>query len=689
MLIRHLILLLLIGFSCATGVEARSRVVVMGEPVYLEADELSYDHEAELYQASGDVRLSQGELEVLSEQMSWSRATGEVKARGNVQFLSPTEILTGSTACYNLDAGTGRVDQGYFYLLEENLHVRGSSIEQLGEDDYRITSGTFTTCDGAVPDWKFGAGHIDVTLGGYARARHMVFYLKDIPTLYFPYMIYPAKTDRESGLLIPSAGYSKKRGFSYGAAYYQVLGVNQDATFYLDYLSKMGIGKGVEYRYIFGRDNAGEARAYHIDVQEVDDERIDEERYALEWIHSGTLPGRIRMVADALYVNDDEYFKDFGEVAGDYNRDQVQSTFSLSRNWRRANLVGLLQYTKNLETDQRTTLQLLPRINFNIARSPIGNTPLAYEWGSEYTHFWRHEGLTGQRLMLRPVISANPRLFNLLSVNPSVAYRQRYYWDLDQESSTEQQGVLEVTTRVSTPPLQRTYDLPFGAPGRVRHAVNPEIVYDYIPEEDQQHLPRFDSFDRIAPKNRIEYALVQRLRARIDHENGRRQYRDWVYLRMSVLQHLNKDQAETGFGEARAQLTLLPLPQVRLATDVIVDARTSELKELLAEGQIADRSENYLRLSYNIDRRTDLDYGEVNLGLGFLQPIYLTYQQRYDFFTNDRLEERIGIEYRDQCWSLLLTLRERIDGEQSLMLTFSMLGLGSVGGFSSGLGGGS
>lgn len=688
MLMRHLVLLLLICFPLATSVEARSRVVVMGEPVYLEADELSYDHEAELYQASGDVRLNQGELEVLSEQMSWNRATGEVEARGNVQFLSPTETLTGSTACYNLDDGTGRVNQGYFYLLEENLHVRGNSIEQLGEDDYRISSGTFTTCDGEVPDWKFGAGNIDVTLGGYARARHMVFYLKDIPTLYFPYMIYPAKSERESGLLMPSIGYSKKRGFNYGAAYYQVLGVNQDATFYLDYLSKMGVGKGAEYRYIFAGDNAGEARAYHIDVRKVDDERIDEERYALEWIHTGTLPGRVRMVADVLYVNDDEYFKDFGEVAGEYNRDQVQSTFSLSRNWGRANLVGLLQYTKNLETDQQSTLQMLPRINFNIARSAIGNTPLAYEWGSEYTHFWRREGVTGQRLMLLPAISMNQRLFNLLSVNPRVAYRQRYYWDLNQESSTQQHGILELTTRVSTPPLQRTYDLPFGVSGRVRHAINPEVVYDYVPQKDQQHIPRFDSFDRIAPKNRIEYALVQRLRARLDTENGRRQYRDWLYLRLSLLQHLREDQQEKGFGEARAQLTLLPLAQMRLGADVIVDTRTNDLQELLVEGQIADRSENYLRVSYNIDRRTDLDYGEINLGLGFLQPIYLTYQQRYDFFTHDRLEERVGIEYRRQCWSLLLTLRERTDGEQSLMLTFTMLGLGSVGGFSGGLGGG-
>ncbi len=94
------------------------------------------------------------------------------------------------------------------------MYIQGTKIERLGESDFRIEEGTFTTCNGEVPSWKFGASRMDVTLGGYARARNMIFYLKDIPSLYFPYMVYPAKTERESGLLIPSAGYSDKRGLS-------------------------------------------------------------------------------------------------------------------------------------------------------------------------------------------------------------------------------------------------------------------------------------------------------------------------------------------------------------------------------------------------------------------------------------------------------------------------------------------
>ncbi len=284
--------LFLLAFAPAYAAETDwARVGESGLPIQLEADQLAYDRDRELYRASGDVRMRQGDLEVRGDILEWNQVKGEVYAEGNVRLISPNEELSGSRAFYNLNRGTAEVDNAYFFLRDENLHIHGERIERLGERDYHIEKGTLTTCDGEVPSWKFGAGSMDVTLGGYARARNTVFYLKNIPSLYFPYMIYPAKTERESGLLIPRVGYSDKRGFQYSGAYYQVLGVNQDATLYIDYLTEMGIGKGLEYRYIFGRDNAGEARAYHIDVDQVDGEVIDEERYALEWQHSGNAAG--------------------------------------------------------------------------------------------------------------------------------------------------------------------------------------------------------------------------------------------------------------------------------------------------------------------------------------------------------------------------------------------------------------
>ena len=53
-----------------------------------------------------------------------------------------------------------------------------------------------------------------------------------------------------------------EKGTQLSLAYYQVIAPNQDATLYLDYLSRLGLGKGLEYRYIFGHENEGIWRGF-------------------------------------------------------------------------------------------------------------------------------------------------------------------------------------------------------------------------------------------------------------------------------------------------------------------------------------------------------------------------------------------------------------------------------------------
>jgi len=685
MLLRAFILLMFITNAPLVMAADWNQAGKSEQPVQLEADQLSYDKDTGLYHASGDVKLTQGDLDVRSQVLDWNQATGEIMAEGDVQLISPDEELFGTKAHYNLQQETGIVENGHFYLRDQNLHVRGRTIERRGKLDYLIKKGTFTTCNGDVPSWKFGAGQVDVTLGGYARARNTIFYLKDIPTVYFPYMIYPAKTERESGLLIPSAGYSKKRGFQYNSAYYQVLGVNQDATLYLDYLSEMGIGKGLEYRYIFGRDNAGEARVYHMNVDKVDGVVVDEERYALQWQHQGTLPGGVRMVADVEYVNNNQYFEDFGTVAEEYNKDSVESLFYLSKNWGKYSLVGQLKYTKNLEIDESTTLQTLPRITFDAARQRIGKTPFYYALETEYTNFWRQEGLRGERLMAKPIFAASFQLWDVIAVAPEISYRERYYWNLSDNSDSEEEGLAEFTTRINSR-VQKIYNHPLGFQGKMRHSIEPELVYRYIPEVDQGDLPYFDTYDRIDEANQIEYALVQRLTVRFNNADGRPVYRDFLYLRLSQIYDLTNEARQQRFQDLRLQMTLLPQEWISLKTDTTLDVDTGVWTKVAVAGTLIDKEENSLRLEYRYDAANEIDYGLVNLSVAFLKPFYLTYQQRYEFATDKQLEQVVGVEYRQQCWSAQLSYREH-EGDNSIMLVFTMNGIGSVGNIGASLGG--
>jgi len=447
----------------------------------------------------------------------------------------------------------------------------------------------------------------------------------------------------------------------------------------------MGLGKGLEYRYVFGQKNAGELRGYHLNVDKIDGISVKEERYSLKWEHAGWLPGGVRIVADAEYVNDDDYFDDFGTIAEEYNKDKVQSLFFLSKNWGKYNLVGQLKYTKDLENDDPTTLQLLPRITFDATRQRFGESFFYYGLETEYSHFWRRKGLRGERLMARPVFSAVIKLWDRIDLSPEVSYRERYYWGMSDGSDSEHEGSVEFTTRVNTS-MQRVYQSPFGEGGRLRHTLEPEVLYRYVPEVNQEHLPLFDSYDRIARKNQVEYALVQRLTLRSIDSESAPENQELLYLRLSQTYDLSDAAREQRFQELRIEMKLQPSTWSSLQTDTTLDVDSGDWTKVVASGKIRDRYDNTMAVEYHYDEADKIDYGAIDLSLAFLKPLYVNYQQRYEFTTSEQLEQVVGIEYRQQCWSAQLSYHEH-DDERAVMLTFTMRGIGSVGGVGGRLGG--
>jgi LPS-assembly protein len=68
-----------------------------------------------------------------------------------------------------------------------------------------------------------------------------------------------------------------------------------------------------------------------------------------------------------------------------------------------------------------------------------------------------------------------------------------------------------------------------------------------------------------------------------------------------------------------------------------------------------------------------------------LKPVYVLFEERYDFNQERELEKVVGLEYRSKCWSIFLTYKDRYreasDDEQEIMFSFVLSGLGKNGGF--------
>ncbi|MGK2906175.1 MAG: LPS assembly protein LptD [Desulfuromonadales bacterium] len=669
-------------------------------PIALVADYLAYNSEEDSYEAKGDVVLQQGDVELKTEELLWQAATQDAVAQGSVFLVDTGTEITGERLQYNMATGQGQLSDGRVFVREGNFHLAGEEIEKHGQTEYFAKHGSFTTCDGEIPDWKFTASEVDVTLGGYARASNVWFHIKDVPVLYTPYMMFPVKTERESGFLPFSLGFSKNKGLMASLAWYQVIDRSMDATLYLDYLADRGLGKGLEYRYALANQNNGQALYYHVtgsgeietsaDTQEVPDLSY------VKWEHSGNAPGGWRVAADIEYTEKQLFFEEFGAFVGeDYNRDKTVSTLTLRRNWQKLNLVGYARYINDLETDNDTTLQRLPEVGLGMARYRLGSTPFYAELESYATNFEREEGEDGERLYLKPSLAGVFRPGSWLEIVPQVAlYERLYAVDEKDHGKPVPEFSLAFATR-----LAKSSDVNnLGGIDRIQHSFEPRVAYTYVPEKAQDDLPLFDRYDRVSQRNDVSYALINRFIARSTAADGSRVYRDLLYLRLS--QNYDIDDARNDrsgknqpFSDVRAELDFWPTRKISLNVNSLIPVYGNSLLHSLNVGSsVRDDAGNAASINYTYN---DIDYSgvatdylAVTLETPVLKPVYARFDGRYDHLKDRFLERNLGLEYRSKCWSILLTYSNRYledqKDDQELLLTFVLAGLGAAPGFNTG-----
>lgn len=650
-------------------------------PITLAADQLELQRDPELYEARGDVRLEQGATSVAADRLIWQAATRDAAADGAVRLQEANGELEGSRLRLNLGSGRGTIEDGRMFLRERNFHLAGEEIERLGESSYRVSRGRFTTCDGEIPDWQFSAAEVDVTIGHYATARDVWFEVRNQPLLYLPYLVFPVKAERESGFLLPRAGYSSRKGALLSLAWYQVIDRNLDATVHLDYLSELGLGKGLEYRYAFADLGQGEALFYHISGF-----GAAADSYAIDWQHDGMLPGAVRLAADLEYVNKRSYFENFGESATDYTRDQTVSTVLLQRNWEKLNVTTHARYIRDLDNGNAESPQRLPELGIDLPAFRLAATPFYVRTEARATNF-AHSDIDGRRLLLRQGLGAVFKPGDWLEFSPEVALQGRVsHTDADDDSTLQPEVNALLSTR-----LLRVF--PFARWGfdRLQHSIEPQVGYRYIAEGDQGQ-PLFDSSDRIGPFNLFEYALVNRLTARAPGPDGTPSYRELLNLRLAQSYDVRSERNDVPadgepFSDLRAELTVRPSAESLVEVDTLTQVSGAvQFNRVNIGGGFDDGHGDRLRLDYRYRRSVPgldgNDYLHAELATGHFAPVYLTFQERYDLRDGTALESLLGIEYRARCWSIYLTLRDRPD-DQEVLVGFALSGLGRVGGYGS------
>lgn len=652
----------------------------------IRADVMSHDAATDLIKANGKVEMIWQDMTMTADEATFNRTNQTLVAKGNVYLVKAGDILWGDHLTMDTETGRAEMENGQIFMTQGNFRANGKQIGKTGEEEYALRNGGLTTCDAAIPSWKFGASELDVNLEEFATGKNVVFYVKDIPVFYFPYIILPVKRERQSGLLFPKFGRSSKRGVFIDIPYYWAISPSQEATINLDVQTKRGVGLGLDYRYLRSRTSEGSLGGYLIY-----DNNENRERGQLVQFHKEQFSDSFNLITSLNLTSDRTFLTDYGEKSGEYNRQYYDSRIVLTKFWDHWLTSAQTIYTQDFYSGSNTTtLQRAPELSLYGVREKVPFIPnLYFDLDLLATNYYREKGTDGQRAVMEPRLTSVNSLFSgrlNLSLFGSLQLRGYNTNKPDPGIKDEQLVAIPKAGAELSSSFSRIYDASFLDLQRLRHELVPKLSYLYVGEKDQSNVPVFDQLDRVNAQETVTLSLASHLGGRIAKQGqGAAEYRNLQTLRLLQAYNLSGTRPNllTLLDDSRRWSDLVLESEtwahrnLRLLADIRYSHYDHRISSTASGAELNDQRGNTARVSYRmVDRQ--VDYLEAGITLALTNPFYLGATTRYSFDKRDLLENNYTVEYRHQCWSVVVGYQER-PNNRSWTVNFNLAGLFGIG----------
>ena len=729
-----LILLFFLVLQAAPGFgdENQTRSDSSGDPVTIEADSISYDYEKDTYHAEGHVVITYIKGILTADHVFLEKSRDQARAEGNVILKSDQDTLQGDRIDFDIKHKTGIAYQGRAFLARNHFYLAGDRIEKTGESSYVVNGAKVTTCDGPSPDWQLTGDKLDVTVEGYGTLKHTKFLAKSMPVLYIPYLIFPAKTKRQSGVLPPYFAYSdSKLGMDVEVPFFWAISDDLDATLYQRYMDKRGYKQGAELRYFTSPNNFGTFYGdFMNDTGRVTetaggisrDWQSDHQRWSLYLNHQTFFDPDFYIRTDIRKVSDSWYFKDFASnnyylnnyaatedqrfrkvpFVGNETLGSLESTARLVKNWSLYNATVLGSYTDNFAApSNEATLQKYPEATLTGIKHPLFGSPANFEFTTTYDYFYRDAGQKGHFYELKPTLSLPINLGGYGQLIPEFGvWEVLWRRDDQQQIPSDKQGdrslyraALNMNTEIS-----RVFNVNGQTLEKIRHGIKPELNYTYIPNVNQNNLPDFIA--PVSEQHNLSYALTNSFLARWKDKDGKTNYREFLRLKLAQTYDFieaNRAAGATGidrkpFGDVVLEADFTPFQYLSFLARNKYSINATTWSQANYDLALSDARGDTAVLGYRYTQNT-IEEINLNLKAVMTKAFDLTYYQRRNQLIQKDFEKKVGLSYHQQCWNVEFSYAEKLNTtinlygvstegdkfDRTYMVTLSLYGLGTVG----------
>lgn len=202
------------------------------------SDLLTYDSNADVVTATGEVRLLRDGNRLRADRVTWNRKTGQVVADGNIAVTNPEGDVAYGDRIELTDSLKDGVVDNMLVVLDEGGRIaakRGTRSENgvVTVDSAAYTPCSVTTSAGCPkePSWKITALKVR-----YDPTRKRIRYtgagltIFGLPTIPLPSFSHSIGDGSDSGLLAPSIRLDRVNGLEVAVPYYFNLAPNRDLT---------------------------------------------------------------------------------------------------------------------------------------------------------------------------------------------------------------------------------------------------------------------------------------------------------------------------------------------------------------------------------------------------------------------------------------------------------------------------
>jgi LPS-assembly protein len=631
--------------------------------------------------------------------LTYNQDEGRIDAEGNVLYTSPELVVDGDRGTLYPDTDTGDITQATYALPKQHSRGTASSMELDGRDFQHLKDVSYTTCPASSTDWEIFAEQVDLDQEeGRGVARNAKVELKGVPVLWTPWLSFPLDDRRKSGLLVPTFGITEETGVDISTPYYWNIAPDKDATIVPRFMSDRGVMLGGEFRYK-NRKNSGELRGEYLPS---DNEFNNEDRYLVGFNHRGNPLPRLETSIRASEVSDDFYFKDFGTSLVQTSQTNLERTASAAYHGRGWNLGLMVQNYQTIDptiSPNSRPYEQVPRVVFDIAPASrlLG---LKFEADAEANYF-KHSGnvlVEGSRFDIQPRLSLpvnRPGWY----IDPSVSVRYTAY-NLDNTVAGENTSPSRTTPVVSLDAgsfFERNSR--WGNTDFVQ-TLEPRLFYLYVPDEDQNDIPIFDTSDydfnywnlfrenrfsgpdRMGDANQLALALTSRF---LNPASGVQQFSlsvgSLLYFRDRDVtlpgEPVETDSSSNIIGE----MTLALTHNWRAKAETQWSPHESQFDRNSFHLQYRKGSRQLVNLAYRF-RRDIQEQTDISILWPLGESWHMVGRWYYSLQDNTTLEALGGLGYESCCWTVQLVgsslIKDRDSRTNAIFLQVELKGLGRL-----------